>query len=663
MATSKKSKKSPIILQAEDLEKKDSSYAMSETERTQYELIAQRLDHARTQRDMARDEWDGQTYNQYYQTNQRAAMSYLAPKTNNDDARVNTGTTEKKVEYVMNQILSLNLTGEILAFDEDDNLMDKLSDALTSVVHRTEQMEEADDKDLFIYTELLSQPCAFVEELWVEKQVRNQQGKMITVKRCERQLLQGPQVYLGDINIPDYRFNDQPFIFKYFRMTYDEAKTIYGDWDNWSFIKPGSYQNLTPVPYQIYRKNSLLANEIEGFIYMCSGDNEYQIILQGIPMLPVGTNLPWDWEGYNIVCVGLKPFHGDFAYGKSLVAAAKTLQALDNEMIRNFVRKTRQSIEPPTGVPLGKVYSRDIWSPGSMVQGVTAATFSPLITHTGVTQSEMNMFDVVQQKINEFVGTDSMAALSSGSRISAQTVVALQKIALQMIGLAIIAATRLESKLAMMRAKNILSNYTKASGKQVNPITQKIENVYAQFSLNNTDLADGSTGTKTIKFMENPMSEPQQWATNAQATDLKNKGNPTDFIGISTSILKDLNLNFYATAVSKPKDSRELEKSMFTDELGQAAQITQMTGRPLNADAVTKKFERIWNDKDLFEKQAPPQQAQPGQPAPPQSGATGGNPTPPTPNVPTPNVPNPANSQTLAPQPVRRPTVNTMLHG
>ncbi len=648
---------SPIIKQADDLEHKlgPDSFEMKPEQTKQYNLIARRLDHARTQRDMNRDEWDGMNYNLMYQTNQRAMNSYLAPKINNDDVRINTGTTEKKVEYVMNQILSLNLQGEILAYDKDDHFLDDVSVTLTDIVRRTEQMEEADDKDLFIYAELLSQPCVFVEELWIEKRIKDSKGKWKTVKQCERRMLQGPQVYLGDINIPDYRFQDQPFIFKYFRMTYNEAETLYGDLDRWQFVKPGSYNNLTPVPYQIYRKNSLLDTEVEGFVYMCPNDNEYQLILQGIPMFDPGEPLPWEWQGYNIVCVGLKPMHGDFAYGKSLVQAAKTLQALDNEMIRNFVRKTRQSIEPPTGVPTGKVFSRDIWSAGSMVQGVTKETFSPLLEAKGVNAAEFQMFDLIQTKISEFIGTDAMGAIGGG-RMTAQQTLALQKIALQMIGLAVIAANRLESKLAMMRCKNILANYMKPTGKKVDPITKKLQDTYAQFSLNDTGLSNGTTGQKVIKIMDRQMSEAEQFAVDSKERQMKASGKPTEYVAMDATLLKNVDLYFHAVAVSKPKDARDLEKSMFQDELAQAQIVTQLTGRPLSPDKTTEKFERIWGDKDIFEKQAMgqgqgapaglPQGSPTGQPQPNGQPAVGGNPASPT-----------------APQPLPRPSVNTVLNG
>lgn len=643
-----KNSPSPMVARQAEIDDKD-TFAMDKEETEQYVRLISRLNTARNQRSMNRDEFDGMTYEQYYLTNQRASFSYLAPKINNDDVRINTGTTEKKVEFVLNQILALNLSPEVLAYDKDDTFMQDVSTLFTDLVVRTEDMERAKDKRVAIYSELLSQPCVFVEELWVERQVRGSNGKMKTVRGCEQNLLQGPQVYLGDLNLPDYRFNEQPYILKYFRMTYDEGVTIYGDWDRWNYVKKGSYNTLQPVPYQIYRKGSLLSEEIEGYIYMSAQDNEYQIILQGVPMLPVGTHLPWDWDGYNMVQVGLKPYHNDFAYSKPLTAAAKTLQALDNEMLRNMVRKFRQAIEPPTGVPNGKVYSRDIWSAGSMVQGVTKDNFSKLIDHQGVTTSEFNMIDFIDRKINEFLGTDSMGALVDGTKLTATQIVATQKVALQMIGLSVFAARRLEAQLAMLRTKNILSHYTKPIGKEVDPITNKIRSSYARFTIQDTDIGDNKNGTKIIQFADKGLGPEQLSSLFAEENQLAKKGSPTKYQVVDANALAKIDMYFNTTAVPEPEDSKELEKSMFQDELTQAQLVTQITGRPLNADKVTEKFERTWGTKDLFEKQAPMQMqgAIPGQPP----VAPGAQP-PAEPTIPSNVVPR---------QP--RPSVNTMANG
>lgn len=602
---------SPLVqLNQEILEKKP--YSLEGKALEQYIRIIERLYSAQTQRWYRRDEFDGLTYDQVYLANQRAGYSYLAPKINLSDVRVNTGTTEKKVEFILNELLALNLQSEILAYDKDDQLIDNFSYTCTDLVHRTEEMEHADEKDLFILQELLTQPGVYVEENWVERTVGTGKKKK-TIRRCERQLLQGSQIYLGDITLPGYRFQEQPYIFKYFRKTYAEARTLFGDMECWEYIKPGAYSTIQPVPYQIYRMGSLLSNEVEGFIYMCPNDKEYQIILQGIPLYGPGEPLPWDWEGYNIVFDGIKPFHGDFSYYKSLVQAAKTLQALDNETIRNLIRKFQQSVEPPTGVPNGKVWSRDIWSAGSMVQGVTKDMFSKLIDHDGITPSEYQMFELIENKVDEFIGRPQVTSDSGGNPTATQ-ILTEQREAAKMIGLAVLAAMRIKSKLGIMRAKNIFSNYGKPIGKSVDPITKKIRETYATFTIQNASLGD-INGTKIVQFSDQSPNQDQLNSLFSQEEKMAKSGKPTRYEILDVTKVNNIDWYFYAKAVPKPTDSQELEKMMYQDELNQAAMISRMTGRMINADKTIEKFERLWGSKDVFEKQPasspiPPQELQ-----------------------------------------------------
>src|SRR3990167_6495113 len=172
--------------------------------------------------------------------------------------------------------------------------------------------------------------------------------------------------------------------------------------------------------------------------------------------------------------VGLKPYGYDFSYGKPLTQSAKTLQALDNETIRNLIRKFRQALEPPLGVPKGKVYSRDIWNPGAMAQGVKAGDFEKLIDHQGVTQSELAMFDLIEKKTNEFIGTSQTEPLQGKTSVTATELNLAQKNAIKMLGNSVLAVMRLKERLTLLRVKNALLNYTKPVGKQFDPLEQKI---------------------------------------------------------------------------------------------------------------------------------------------------------------------------------------------
>lgn len=603
--------KSPLVERTERL-KDVEAYTMTPAEAEQFGIIGEKIIHARTQREMARDEFDGLTYEQTYLTNKRAAMSYLTPKKNDDEVRINTGTTEKRIELILNELLALNLQSSIEAFDKDDNFLQDVGETLTDMVTRTKQIESARDKRPYYYRELVTQPSVFVEELWVEEHVPDDTKKGFRIRRrCENRMIQGPQMYLGDVSLPDILFHKQPYLVKYARMSYSEAEEIFKDLnpEKWKSVKPGAYNSFVQLSTNLYRKGSLNANEVEAFWYMSYPDNEIQIYVQGIPWCDIGdryTEYFGNLGRYHITMVGLNPYSWDFAYSKPLTQSAKTLQALDNETIRNLIRKFRQAIEPPLGVPKGKVYSRDIWNPGAMAQGVKATDFEKLVDHQGVTRSEISMFDLIEKKTNEFIGTSQTEPLQGKTQVTATELNLAQKNAIKMLGNIVLAAMRLEERMDWLRNKNLLLNYSKPVGKTVDPITNKLSSIFAKFTLNNADVG-GQTGVKTVQLMDRNLTEEEQMGIYAAEQRGKQAGKPFKFNTLNIPALMDLELNFYISVMAKERDSDILDRSMFTEMLNQAVGVSQVTGRPINSNKVVEKFGRVWKEKDFFEKQAPPQ--------------------------------------------------------
>lgn len=612
-------------------EKEKRGYTMTPEEAIQYSKIAQRIIDARAQRETPRDEFDGMSYEQTYLSNRRAAMSYLTPKKNDDEVRVNTGTTEKRIELVMNELLALNVGTDVLAFDKDDNLLAEVGETFTDLVNRTKQIERADDKRLYFYKELLTQPSLFVEELWVEEKIPNNSKKGFRVRnRCERRMIQGVQMYLGDVSMPDVRFNEQPYLVKYCRMSKSEGEKIFKELNptKWATIKPGAYITVGSPDTNLYRKGSLLKDEIEAFYYMSYPDNELQIYVQGVPFLETKakySKIYGNLGGYHITMVGLNPYSWDFAYSKPLTQSAKTLQALDNETIRNLIRKFRQALEPPLGVPKGKIYSRDIWNPGSMAQGVKASDFEKLIDHTGVTPGEMSMFDLIEKKTNEFIGTSQQEPLTNKGQVTATELMLAQKNAIKMLGNSVLAVMRLEERADMLRVRNILENHTKPVDKQLDPISGIVKDVYARFSLGDQDIK-GQQGTKVIQMMDRGVTRDEELSMYAEEVRGKEAGKPVAFAAVNVPVLLDLDLYFYVNASSKERGSDQAEKIQFGDMLNQAAGITKLTGLPLNPQKITQRFERIYKEKDLFEKEAPQQMMdQNGQPVQGQAPGLAGN--------------------------------------
>ena len=609
---------------AQELKQKEAPLAPAEYSKDQMEARAMwvtRIKRAVDQRGAKHEFFDGLDYYSDYILNQQARNTYLRPKLNDDEVRVNTGTTEKKLEAVLNEVLSMNFQHEIRAFDQEDKEVVELGNDLGDAVTRTNRLENnaTGDNQFWVeaYTELLTQRAVFIWEKCVPQVVRDKRkGGKVTkyeIKRAEKHLVSGLKVYLEDMTIPAYKIDTQPGIFVVERMTHKEASTIYSKFPNWKYVRKGMSGQGQYTDYFEYRATVLQEEEVEIIHCMDYPNDEYQVIINGVDMLPVGTKLPREHEGYPIRMHVLKSMSPEFAYGKPLTASAKTLQALENETIRNMIRKFRQGIEPPTGVRKGKVFSKDIWAAGSLVQGATKEDFSKLIDHDGLTSSEYQFMEMVRRMTEEFVGASNvMQGLPSDKKITATEVIQIQKQAIKMLGLVVLAVMRMHSDMALMRVYTILEEYTKPVNVQFDPTKNVIERVYRKFSVPNTVLDNGKLGKKIIQFTDRDLTREEKQSVYEEEERLAVEGENVRFSFINVETLRSIPLYFYATASPKEREGSALDRVMFQDTLNQGMAVSQITGAPINRGKLIQRFETAWGAKDFFQTDAPMDMQQTG---------------------------------------------------
>lgn len=603
------------------LQPTNSSRVISPKEQAARAFYYSQIQKAKEQRRQVSEFFDDMSYEADYYYNRQAANSYLRKKLNDSDVRVNSGATEKKIEAMMNELLALNLQSEFRAFDEDDLEDVQLGQDFSDIVRRTNEIEKDDDFWPEAIQELLTQRAVFIEEITDERTVlRKRRSKGMKaparteIKRqiMRKRLIPGLQVFLGDITIPAYLFNDQPYIIKYSRMGWREAQSVYGHYANFKYVKPGMAMDNESDTKDLgtdFRLGLLQADEVEVIRYESCVDDEFQIIINGELMEEPGTPLPWEYYGYNTTMTILKPMARNFAYGKPPTASAKTLQALDNETIRNLIFKFRQALKPPMAINTPKnVYSRDIFDPGAMTFGLDGSKIKPLIDHQGVTQSEFEVYNLINSKIEEFIGVSRITqALPVGSRTSATEIVEMQKQAMKMIGLAVAAFMRMKRDTGFLRLYNVLQTYTKPIGGKLNPITGEVEEIYKKLTAKDSQFENGKTGRKIVTFTSKPLDDDEREAILQEELKSERIGKPVRFSYIIVEKLNNIIYSWYNTVNSQERKGSSLDKAMFTDQLTQAMTIQQASqgAKLINWDSIASKFERTWNVDDMFKEQAP----------------------------------------------------------
>lgn len=263
-----------------------------------------------TQAQLARNslhrELNDMDYQTYYDSNLRAANSYIAPKKNPEDTRVVTGTTEEKENTLIAAILNYNLEPNILAFDKEMMEVDELGRNFEDLVRKSRQIENYDEKRVLIYKELLDQGTCFVEEQWVEEDKiskklenvnwsNNVEVKKIkwttsdnhVVSGCQTRLIRGDKVFLG--NIKEFQMSKQPYAFTVDVMSYAEAEAIYKNWDRWEYV-PRKIVRVQPTDASTYKDwtlETVQENFVEVIKFQDKWANEFMIMLNGVMMLPV----------------------------------------------------------------------------------------------------------------------------------------------------------------------------------------------------------------------------------------------------------------------------------------------------------------------------------------------------------------------------------------
>jgi hypothetical protein len=258
----------------------------------------------------------------------------------------------------------------------------------------------------------------------------------------------------------------------------------------------------------------------------------------------------------------------------------------------------------------------------------------------------MSIYETVKGEINEMIGSAQAFAPKSKKPTATEAVQAKQ-MAIKMLGLSVLAVMRLKKNMTFLRIYNILDNFTKSTHKIVDPVSSKVTEAYARFTIQEAELGGGSIGSKIVQFSDTNMSSTDQFANYAKEQQQKKLGNHVAFKNVNVKLLHAVKPNWYVNIVSKERDSSEISKAMFKDKTEQAVAVMNITGMKINPTKLVDSFERTWKERDLFQREAPPQPGQqPQQPGRPQGASQPGS--------------QPAQQmQQPAGQP-QKPTVNTM---
>lgn len=626
------------------------------------EIISQ-LNKAYHQRQQRYTELDDMTYDEYYVSNAKAANGYIPPKLNAEDVRTVSGVTREKCNTLVSSLLNYNLEPEFEAFDKDDIPQKELGDTFTDLVRKSRKLEIVDYevKRPLIYSELVSQGTCFVAERWLEfgvprKKLDNvafedilkskwKEDSQITRRVCDAQLVSGLNVYLG--NIREFFLELQPYIGLRRVLTRAEAKSIYGKWARWDNV-PAEITKTTEassnsIPYQNWQMIETETKMVEEIIYMNKWTNTYQVLLNGVCMLPVGFPLEYvagEIE-YPIAKGDVEPISRYFAYSRSIPAKTKFNQALFDEMVVALVVKTRKSYKPPMANNTGKSLSKKIFYPATIHNDIDATKLQQIGDNSGVNQSEFQAIEFVKRIIDESSVSPVFEGNSPGGKQTAREIVELKQQSMMKLGLVVLGAINLEKKMAWLRLNNILKNWTQPIDNEVDDVKGQItdQKVYGSVSMD-SEFDDQTSGKRVVQFTDQPLPHPDQIMAEEDVLS-KRRGVKVRKVYIHVEELQQNKYTWAVEVTPTEKNTSELRAALFEESVGKAMGL--FGPQAMNMEEIKKRWalNQKWDSDKMFAQQ--PQQM-PGQDGVPGIQPPGGSPI----------------SDQMQPQQMQKPSLNTL---
>ena len=592
----------------------------SDTEETYLGGLRKRLEHAKNARDTAHDEFDGMDYATYYNQNERLANTYIQPKNNREDSNFQSGTIRTKLFALLSSVVNLDLAGDISAFDENGLKIQAMGDAMEDVILKTNELDTDDEKKMLRQYELLKQGDVFVEEIWDKRQKKQKKmenafsGKLgiewetklkDAFERPTRNIIPGINVYLGDIT--KYGMDDQPYIFTVDSVPYDEAYTIFGEWDRWGNV-PKKLIAFDPA------KNTTTwtllesqENYVEIVRYQDKWNNEFAILLNGVLMTPVGLPLPWGYEEYNIAQQGLEPIHAKFAYHKSLVFRLRNKVAIYDEMMKLGVLKTQKSFMPPRYNLSGRVVSSRVFMPAKINHGIAPGTLPPIEgENEGITNSELAMITQMQESIDAETTSPTFQGQQAQGNPTATEIIELQRQAKQMLGLTIFSVSMLEWKLEWLRLQNLIAHWFNPQDQVVDEIRGVLRDKYRKVSVPRQIEGEGM-GMRMV--IPSPyVSRGSEAIEKAEDMLTQERGMPIRLIFLDPAAVTNAKLCWQIVITPREKRTSEAQKLLFRAFMADAV----VFGPTLNLSELQDEFASVWgkNPQKLFKSPEQLQQEQ-----------------------------------------------------
>jgi len=617
---------------------------------------------ARTEREQARPLFGNLSFSEYVQRNEELANTIIYGYKDKDGKMTKDktarefamGTLENKMEAVLANVDKLGLGIDVESFDEDNNRDARLEKVFEDSIFESRRQEPSDNmgydfKRRMHQLEMLKQGIVIVYDEWTKKyqtQKETREGdsrytfslepemvvKQSKAYECAKTTMLNPRaVYFMNINT--MYVHEQPGIFFAVKLNYKTARSKYGKFDNWKYVKKGQSSGMnaehTGDLASLYEhtgfrfSDDLGEDEVEVVTYMSDKfhDNEYQMFINGIPMYAKGfpmTNIIPDGE-YPIA-VGRLGSTTNFMYGKSFVTrgSVQALSEVSDVFINLMVRKGRRSIDRPYANLSNQYVTPDVLDPGSLVHGFDPSVLVPIgDVGNGVTSGEFALWDRMQNLIENNTVSSVFQGQEGQTEKTATEVAELREKAGLALRLIIASCCDFEVQLGYLRLRLISEHWFKPVRDK--PVGGTIGSRYRNTSRKGALSGEKGYGIRRV-VVADELPDPDSVAK-LEALMGEDTQEEVEVIVVKASELKNIKRRWYIVCNPQAKKGDAFDKAEFREELADLQALAGL-GLPINMEGIMAKASRAYetSTKKLFKQQSgaaptlpgPEQLAEPG---------------------------------------------------